>query len=104
METFGGAPADYQTDVLGNEAVHFLSSTESADDQPFFLYVAPTAPHAGIPPAPRDAVNPFSKATPTTPPNLNEADVSDKPEWLRNGVPLLDAQRVDGQSPRNTAG
>ena len=82
METFGSAPADYQTDVLANEAVHFLNSTESADDQPFFLYVTPTAPHAWIPPAPRDAVNPFSTATPITPPNLNEADVSDKPEWL----------------------
>jgi arylsulfatase A-like enzyme len=94
VETFGSAPADYQTDVLASEAVHFLNSTESADDQPFFLYVTPTAPHAWIPPAPRDAANPFSSAMPNTPPNLNEADVSDKPEWIRDGVPLLDANAL----------
>ena len=53
IETFGSATADYQTDLLAVEAVRFLNSTESADDEPFFLYVAPTAPHASIPPARR---------------------------------------------------
>lgn len=90
-ESYGTAPTDYETDVLSREATNFLNLAHGSPDQPFLLYLAPVAPHAWIPPAPRHAGNPFSTATPSSPGNLNEIDVSDKPEWLRDGIPLLDA-------------
>jgi N-acetylglucosamine-6-sulfatase len=50
---FGGAPRDYSTRVLTQRAVDFIDrSLEAAD--PFFLYFAPTAPHAPATPDPRD--------------------------------------------------
>ena len=90
MESFGAASTDYVTDVLARTSLSFLEDTESDDAQPFLLFVSPTAPHANIPPAPRHAVNPFTDDELPLRPSFNEADVSDKPEWLREGVPLLD--------------
>ena len=97
MESYGTAPADYETDVLSREATSFLNSAHGSPDQPFLLYLTPVAPHAWIPPAPRYAVNNFTSANPTSPGNLNEPDVSDKPEWLRDGVPVLGATALSQQ-------
>ncbi len=42
----GTAPTDYQTDVLTRRARQFIDESETINDaQPFFLLVAPTAPH-----------------------------------------------------------
>ncbi|MDR6555758.1 arylsulfatase [Arthrobacter pascens] len=38
-------PDFYYTDAITNEAVSFLGRATAADDKPFFLYVAYTAPH-----------------------------------------------------------
>jgi arylsulfatase A-like enzyme len=88
LRSFGTAVTDYQTDVLAQQAVEFLEASEADDEQPFFMMLNPTAPHASIPPAARHANHPFANATPPAHPNLNEADVSDKPEWLREGIPM----------------
>ncbi len=85
VQTYGSDESDYIDDVLARKAVEFI---EQAGDQPFFLYFAPFAPHAPATPAPRD-VGRFAATPPWRPPSYDEADVSDKPLWLQNDVPLL---------------
>ncbi len=94
MESYGTAATDYQTDVLGARGSAFVDSTESNDDQPFFLHLAPSAPHAPIPPAVRHTTNAFTDDPLLGHVNFNEVDVSDKPEWLRDGVPQLDSSKI----------
>ena len=52
MEQYGDADDDYQTDVLSRQASRFVDGTESDDDQPFFLFLSPSAPHDSIDAAP----------------------------------------------------
>jgi N-acetylglucosamine-6-sulfatase len=82
---YGNAPKDYSTDVLTQYATGFISSTPSS--QPLFLYFAPRAPHYPSTPALRDR-NACPNLAPYRPPNFNEADVSDKPAYIR-AAPLL---------------
>jgi N-acetylglucosamine-6-sulfatase len=87
---FGSGPRSYQTDVYTREAGAFIRQSARAG-QPFFLTVAPLAPH-GEPrrqgrwpnprPAPRDEGT-FADVPLPEPPSLNEEDVSDKPEFLQ---------------------
>src|SRR5262249_47899011 len=49
---------------------------------PLFLYLAPYAPHGPATPAPGDETR-FSAMSPDRPQSYNEADVSDKPAWVR---------------------
>lgn len=70
------APRDYSTDVLGAQAVAFEQSAE-----PFFLYFAPFGPHAPHTPAPRHLGAPLTVGP--LPANVNEANVSDKPAYIR---------------------
>jgi arylsulfatase A-like enzyme len=83
---YGTTEADYSTDVLRDKAVALIQSAAS-QNQRFFLYLAPKAPHGPWEPAPRH-IGMFSSATAWRPPNYNEADVSDKPLWVQN-LPLL---------------
>ncbi len=81
-------PRTYQTDVYTRIAERAIR--RDADRGPFFLNVAFLAPHTeaggygspGPRPAPRD-VGRFSNARLPHPPSFNEADVSDKPPFLR---------------------
>lgn len=50
---FGKESEDYSTDVLLKEAISFINKTETKDDQPFFMYLCPTAPHFPLRAAPR---------------------------------------------------
>jgi arylsulfatase A-like enzyme len=83
--SFGSKPAEYSTDVFGTDAVRFIDSVPSA--QPLFLYFAAKAPHAPAIPEARYA-SALTNLPPDRPPNYNEADVSDKPAWLRSTPPL----------------
>ncbi|MEV6335159.1 sulfatase-like hydrolase/transferase [Nocardia vinacea] len=77
---YGVAPKDYETDVIGEKSVRFITEAATTG-QPFFWYAASTAPHFPIPPAPRH----LAETTPTAAPqsaNFQEPDVSDKPSWL----------------------
>jgi N-acetylglucosamine-6-sulfatase len=87
---YGSEPTDYQTDVLATEALRFLDETPTAD--PFFLVLAPLAPHDEADvietgsrdprPAPRH-LGALDDPRLQRPPAFNEADVSDKPINLR---------------------
>ena len=103
---YGTDADDYQTDVLADRSVEFITERETADATPFFLYINPLAPHtedSGPPcmlnygslqmtlPPPRyegtsSAINfPTSKS-------FNEVDVSDKPAKLR--FPSLNSTHI----------
>jgi N-acetylglucosamine-6-sulfatase len=97
---YGFTAQDYQTDVLAGRAVDFIrESAVAGATAPFFLYIAPLAPHDEISlftpskqysdvwrwtirPAPRHmwSVN----QTLSRLPSFNEADLSDKPQWVQN--------------------
>jgi len=90
-------PAVYQTDVYATKAVDFIERN-APGDQPFFLEVAPLAPHTEVfasndddppipsfpnpRPAPRDA-DAFAHEPLPRGPSFNERNVSDKPEPIR---------------------
>jgi N-acetylglucosamine-6-sulfatase len=84
---YGDAEEDYATDVFAAEAVEFIR--EAPFGRPFFLWFAPTAPHPPWTPAPRHA-GAFADVAVPVPPSTGEADVSDKPAWIR-GLPPADA-------------
>ena len=77
---YGDEDKDYLTDVLRDKALDFLART--GDDQPFFLYLAPFAPHGPVQPAERHS-GLFPELQAPRTPNYNEEDVSDKPAWVR---------------------
>lgn len=88
---------DYQTDVLGDKSVAFINQYDS-DPRPFFLYVAPSAPHWPATPARRHK-GAFEGITAPRPPSFNEEDVSDKPSYIQE-YPLLsplDEQVIDSE-------
>ena len=90
---------DYQTDVLAQKAVAYINSRAS-NPQPFFLTVTPLAPHVEFPaqppafprPAPRH-LGTFVNVPLPTPPSFNEADVSDKPSFIRSDA-VMDAAAI----------
>ncbi len=88
---YGNTPQDYLTDVLSGLAVDFVKRS-SRGPEPFFLYLAPTAPHDPAVPAPRHR-EAFAGLQAPRPPSFNEADMSDKPAWLA-GAPALSDVRV----------
>ena len=89
-KTYGTGAANYSTDVVANDAVNFIDAAPVG--QPFFLEFAPYAAHSPFTPAPK-----YASALPAcasgaqppgcyrnyTSPNIAEADVSDKPAWVR---------------------
>jgi arylsulfatase A-like enzyme len=96
--TYGSGEDDYQTDVLATLAARFVRQAEATDGRPFFLSVAPLAPHL------ESACNPDGvRAAPRhdgtvdlplpAPPSLNEADMQDKPAWMRR-LPLRDVEHL----------
>ena len=86
LVAYGSRPEDYLTDVLAAKAAAFI--TRSAEvGQPFFLCLAPFAPHAPATPAPRHAEAFPGLAAPRVP-SLGEVDVSDKPAWVRDQVEI----------------
>jgi N-acetylglucosamine-6-sulfatase len=89
---YGNKPHDYGTDVYVSKAVDFIQRSEKKG-KPFFVYLAPYAPHAPYPPAPRHA-NLFRGLKAPHTPNYNEADVSDKPLYIR-AHPLLNQKKMD---------
>ena len=104
-------PACYQTDVYARKAGEIIRR-RAPSSQPFFLWLAFVAPHSGAPadpddpkstrrgeralptphPAPRHR-NAFRSMPLPQPPSFNEADMSDKPSFLR-GRRLLTAADV----------
>jgi N-acetylglucosamine-6-sulfatase len=87
---YGSAEADYSTDMLAREAREIIRSS-AGKDKPLFMYLAPSAPHGPGPPAPRHE-GLFEEVRAPRPPSFDEADVSDKPGWVR-ALPRLSADQ-----------
>jgi arylsulfatase A-like enzyme len=91
-DVFGG---NTEPDETSTDEERWVSAAEDFLDEttdPFFLYLAFTSPHRPAVPQP-----PYvDTAVPVPPdsPNFNEADVSDKPAWIRNS-PLLTAAEIE---------
>jgi N-acetylglucosamine-6-sulfatase len=84
VQAYGTDPADYETDVLAAQADRFIRGST----RPFFLYFAPQAPHvtsgtSSTVPAPRH-VDAYAGLGALQSPSVNERDVSDKPQYVRN--------------------
>jgi arylsulfatase A-like enzyme len=94
VTAFGSAPEDYSTDVITSKARDFIGSAPS----PFFLELTPSAPHEPYTPAPRD-VGTYGSIPIVHTEDFNEADVSDKPAWVR-ALPLMTATQVAKQDAR----
>jgi N-acetylglucosamine-6-sulfatase len=93
---YGSNEADYSTDVFSAQAVDFIQR-QATSSTPFFLVVAPLAPHNG-----RETVNGIVVPTPAVrhqgkfsnwpfprTPSFNEANVRDKPGLVQS-TPRLD--------------
>jgi arylsulfatase A-like enzyme len=97
---YGSDDSDYSTDVLRDKAVSFIDRC-AGERKPFFLFLNPRAPHLAAVPAPRHRGR-FAELRPWRPPSYDEADVSDKPWFVRKrpllatwGDKRLDKQRID---------
>jgi arylsulfatase A-like enzyme len=91
----GHDPADYLTDVVAQRALTALKQVPAS--QPFFMYLAPRAPHEPASRAPRHDGLFSDLAAPRTP-NFDEGDMTGKPDWLREFPPFTD--RVETQIDR----
>jgi N-acetylglucosamine-6-sulfatase len=98
--SYGSEPEDFFTDVLSGKATDFVRSA-APEDQPFFAYVAPTAPHGPATPAERHK-GAFADEEVPRPPAYNEEDVSDKPSWIRDSPSLSeqDLSQIDNRYQR----
>jgi arylsulfatase A-like enzyme len=77
-----------KSDARTTLAIDLINSSTG----PFFIYLAFSEPHEPTTPLPQFAN--ASVYVPPDPPNFNEADVSDKPAWIRN-LPLLSQSTID---------
>lgn len=85
---YANKESDYQVDVLSDRADRFVRQSRG---KPFFLYLAPTAPHLPTVMARRHE-GLFAGIQAPRSPSFNEADTSDKPRWVRSVPPLSDAE------------
>lgn len=83
------AATNYSTDRFNSQAVKLISGTSGGMREPFYLHFATYGvkqESASIGPALRHR-SPFAVVDPGRPASFNEADVADKPEWLREYRP-----------------
>jgi N-acetylglucosamine-6-sulfatase len=94
---YGNSSEDYLTDVLSGEATDFVRRAAS-ESEPFFLYLAPSAPHDPATPAERHKDSFTDEKAPRSA-SFDEEDVADKPPWIRERRSISDRQaskRIDG--------
>jgi N-acetylglucosamine-6-sulfatase len=76
--------------VFANKASDFISRS-SKSSEPFFVMVNSVAPHE-----PPEVAAQYKDRFTTTPlpkpPNFNEADISDKPQWIKSNYPTMLSQ------------
>ena len=90
LVTYRSSANDYGTDVYARKSVEFIESAVKADKS-FFLFLSVFAPHDPAASAPRHAKLFPDAGVPRTP-SFAEADISDKPSFLRN--PSLDTATI----------
>ncbi len=84
----------HDTDLHAQTAENFIRNT--AGGAPFFMHLSPNAPHFPSYYAPRHA-SMFTDTPLPKPSSFNEADVSDKPAWVRN-KPLLTSTQISNMT------
>jgi arylsulfatase A-like enzyme len=72
---------EYSTDFIGAKALEFLDGFEADDARPFFLYIAPQAPHQPFIPEPDYESAPVPEWQMS--PAVHEEDRSDKPDFVQ---------------------
>jgi N-acetylglucosamine-6-sulfatase len=75
----GSKQKDHAMKTINQQALNFSREAKS----PFFLYYAPPVPHAPYQPEPKHRGK-YDSYPVQLPPNFNEKDVSDKPQWIQN--------------------
>src|SRR5205823_2332835 len=83
---YGDKPEDYGTDVYARQTTDFIDHSHDAGT-PFFAYLAVYAPHQPATPAPQDADS-FAGLQAARDASYNEADVSDKPQYIQDLSPM----------------
>jgi arylsulfatase A-like enzyme len=89
---YGHSANDYLVDVMARKANAFIHQA-SEKGRPFFLYLAPFAPHQPATPAQRHR-NLFPNAKAPRTASFNEKDVGTKPGYIK-ALPLLDGKQID---------
>ena len=89
---YGHADADYLTDVISRKASAFIGQAVEKK-RPFFLHLAPFAPHEPSTPAPRHRAL-FAEAKAPRTASFNEKDVTSKPAYIRD-LPLLQQKEIE---------
>ena len=79
--SYGSDAEVYYTDVLSRQATEYVRNAAS-DSSPFFMHLAPEAPHDQATPAERHK-DAFADEEVSRRPSFDEEDVSDKPSWIR---------------------
>jgi arylsulfatase A-like enzyme len=95
--------AGYSTDFVADRAIEYLEHFEADDERPWFLYVAPQAPHGDFTPAPRhaDALVPEWEPGPGVLEDYSEGQKSDKAPFLRdNRFPVEEMRTIRRQQLR----
>lgn len=84
------SPEGHYTDWLSGEAVHFIEERQGSA-RPFFMQISTWDTHAPlrVPERHRDA---YQHAKAPRLPSFNEADVSDKPDWVAEKSSLRDEE------------
>jgi arylsulfatase A-like enzyme len=82
----GTRPQDHVSNQVSTRGTQFIKDSVRMK-QPFMLELAPFAPHLPATPEPQDAKKYNGLKAPRGP-SFNEADMSDKPAWLKNHRPL----------------
>ena len=102
----GQGKPGYTTRVMNHEALDFIGQAK-ADPRPFFLMLAHVAPHAapttgpgpcgvgGLPIPDGGKLGKWTDAPLPKPPSFDEANVSDKPNWIRTR-PRLGHRKREG--------
>jgi len=78
-----------ETEVLSDKAVEYLEQTKD-DSKPFFMFVAPYAPHQPARAASQHEGT-FDHEQLPRPPSFDEEDVDDKPQYIQDMPPLTQA-------------
>src|SRR5206468_175537 len=71
----------FETAYLANKACDFITRRSADPETPWFLYLAPTAPHSPYRPEPQYADIPVPEPL-INESNMPEADISDKPPYV----------------------
>jgi len=88
--SYGSEEEVFFTDVLSGQSTDFVSRA-APEDQPFFAYVAPTAPHGPATAAERHK-GAFADEKASRPPSFDEEDVSDKPSPIKNAERITEEE------------